>query len=89
MTKIRNNQIEMQPEAVKEMLEIPVLGAIPEDLCVSESLNLKGAVVHTHPKSKAARAYKEIAAKILGKDYDSEAEKEKIWEIILRRMKRR
>lgn len=82
MTKVRKNQIELSPETVKEMLEIPILGMIPDDIEVSKSLNKKDAVVHTNPKSKAARAYKEIAAKLLGVYYDSNSEKESIWEKI-------
>ncbi len=86
ITKVRKDDIEMQPDAVKDMLEIPILGMIPYDLTVSKSLNLRDAVVHTHPKSNPARAYKEIAAKILNIDYDSDTDKEKIIEIILRKL---
>lgn len=82
MTRVRKNKIEMQPETVKEMLEIPILGMIPEDIAISEALSRKDAVVHTHPKSNAARAYKEIAAKLLGVEYDSNKDKETIWEKI-------
>jgi len=85
MTRVRRNKIEMQSDIVKEMLEIPVLGMVPEDICVQKSMNLKNAVVHTHPKSSAARAYKEIAAKILNVDYDSKKDKPSLWEIIFRR----
>jgi len=78
ITKVRKDDIEMQPETVKEMLEIPVLGMVPQDLDVQRSLNLRDAVVHTHPKSTSARAYKEIAAKIIGVDYDSNKDREKM-----------
>lgn len=71
VTRVKKNKIEMKPETVKDMLEIPILGSIPEDIAVQESINLKNAVVHTHPKSKASRAYKEIASKIINVDYDS------------------
>jgi len=64
------------------MLETPILGMVPEDIDVQKSLNLKDAVVHTHPKSKAARAYKEIAAKLLDVPYDSETEIESVWKKI-------
>jgi MinD-like ATPase involved in chromosome partitioning or flagellar assembly len=30
---------------------------------------MKDALIHTHPKSKASRAYRQIAAKIIGLDY--------------------
>jgi len=64
ITRVKENNIEMQPETVKEMLETTILGRIPEDIDIQKSLNMRDAVVHTFPKSKSARAYKEIAAKI-------------------------
>jgi len=85
VSRVRKDQIELQPSIVKEILETPVIGMIPEDISVKKSLNFKDAVVHTHPKSKAARAYKEIAAKIVGVEYDSDKEKPRFWEIILRK----
>lgn len=87
ITKVRKDDIEMQPETVKEMLEIPILGMIPHDMDVKRSLNLKDAVVNTHPKSKSARAYKEIAAKILNVEYDSDKDREKILERILKKLR--
>lgn len=87
ITRVRKDKIEMQPESVKEMLEVPILGMIPEDLIVKKSLNMKDAVVYTHPGSKPARAYKEIAAKILGKDYDSRKDKGSLLDKIFRKRK--
>ena len=86
ITKVRKDDLEMQPEIVKEMLEVPILGMVPQDLDVQRSLNLRDAVVHTHPKSKPARAYKEIAAKILKVDYDSDKDKEKIFIRFLKKL---
>lgn len=71
ITRVRKDSIEMQPEAVKDMLEAQILGMVPEDMSIKRALNVKDAVVHTYPKSKSARAYKEIAAKILDINYDS------------------
>ena len=85
VTRVRKDDIEMQPDTVKEMLEVPILGMVPEDICVPRSLNLKDAVVHTHPKSNAARAYKEIAAKMVGAKYNSDKDKEHFWEKIFRK----
>lgn len=78
ITRVRKDDIEMQPETVKEMLEVPILGMVPYDLEISRALNLRDAVVHTHPKSKASRAYKEIIAKLLDIEYDSNKDKEKM-----------
>jgi len=86
VTRVKKNQIEMQPEIVKEMLEVPILGMVPEDLDMQRSLNLKDAVVHTHPKSKSARAYKEIAAKLIDISYDSDKDKERILIRFLKRL---
>ena len=77
VTRVRKNNHEMTPEVVKEMLEIPILGMIPEDSAIQEALSSKDAIIHTHPNSQAARAYKEIAARILGVDYTPEPIKRK------------
>jgi len=85
VTRVKKEDFEIQPDTVKEMLEVPILGMIPEDISVQKSLNMKDAVVHTHPKSKAARAYKEIAARLLEVPYDSDEDKERLIEKILRK----
>ena len=87
ITKVRKDDIEMAPDTVKEMLEIPVLGMVPYDLNISESLNMRNAVVNTHPKSNTARAYKEIAARILKEKYDSDKDAETLLEMIFRKLR--
>ncbi len=82
MTRVRKDKIEMHPETVKEMLEIPVIGMVPEDSVIRESLNLSDAIIHTHPYSKSARAYKEIAAQILKIEYDSSKDRQPFWKRI-------
>lgn len=89
VTRVRKDDLEMNSEAVKEMLETTILGMVPEDRAVQKSLNLKDAVVHTHPTSRAARAYKEIAARILNVDYDSDKDKENIFQRIFNKIKRK
>jgi len=88
VTRVKKNQIELQPSTVKEMLEIPILGMIPEDISISKALNEKDAVVHVYPKSGAARAYKEIASKITGIPYNSDIDRESIFERIARAFRR-
>lgn len=80
VTRVRKDDIELEPEAVKEMLEVPILGMVPEDMAVKKSIRSKGTVVHLYPKSDAARAYKEIAAKILNIPYDSDKDREGLFE---------
>lgn len=71
VARVKKDKVELQPETVKEMLEVPVMGMIPEDLTIKKAVNLKNSAIHTHPTSKSSRAYKEIAAKMLDIEYDS------------------
>lgn len=66
VTRVKNNKTEMPIENIKDMLELPILGIIPEDDRVQLSVVMKDALIHTHPKSKASRAYKKVAANISG-----------------------
>jgi len=86
VTRVKKNNIEMTPEIVKGMLEVPILGMVPEDFDVQRALSEKDAVVHTYPKSDAARAYKEIAAKLLDIEYDSDKDKEKMFKRLLQKL---
>ncbi len=66
ITRIRGTKTEMPIVNIRDMLELPILGIVPEDKNMQTALVMKDAIVHTHPKSKAARAYRMIAAKIIG-----------------------
>lgn len=66
VTRVRGTKTEMPISNVRDMLELPIMGVIPEDVAVQSALVMKDALIHTHPKSKAARAYKGIAARIIG-----------------------
>ncbi len=67
LTRVRWDKTEMPIANVKDMLERPIIGVVPEDNAVRQALSVKDAVFHTHPRSKVARAYRHIAAKIAGK----------------------
>ena len=86
VTRVQKNKFEMIPEIVKEMLEIPILGMIPEDTYVQRALSKKDALMHLHPKSKSARAYKEIAANLIGIEYNSDKDKEKLMTRIFQKL---
>ncbi|GIU68325.1 MAG: septum site-determining protein MinD [Candidatus Pacearchaeota archaeon] len=79
VTRVQKTESELEPEVVKEMLEVPVIGMVPEDEHVKKSIKEKKPVVHRHPRSKAARAYKEITAKLFNFPYDSKKEREKLF----------
>jgi len=80
VTRVKGTKSEMPLENIEDMLELPILGIVPEDESVQEALVMKDAVLHTHPKSKASRAYRQIAAKIAGINYK---EKLSFWEKLI------
>ena len=66
VTRVRGNKTEMPITNIKDMLELPILGVVPEDKNMQSSLVMKDAIIHTHPKSKASKAYRTIAARLIG-----------------------
>jgi len=72
VTRVRNNRTEMPISNISEMLELPILGVIPDDIRVQSALVMKEALVHAFPKSRPAEAYKRIAAKLAGQEFYSD-----------------
>jgi len=68
ITRCCGNKTEMSIQNIKEMLEVPILGIIPEDIAIKESQVLKNSVIHTHPRSKAAKSYIKTSKRLLGDD---------------------
>jgi septum site-determining protein MinD len=72
VTRHRGAKYEMPLSSIKSMLETAIIGVIPEDKAVKEALNLRDAVVHTHPRSKVSKKYHEIARKVSGENVEPE-----------------
>ena len=68
ITRYQGKKLEMSLSSIKDMLEIPILGVIPEEDAVKESQLMKNAVIYTHPKSNATRTYFGASKRILGED---------------------
>ena len=68
ITRYRNNKTDMSIANIKEMLEVTLLGIIPEEDSIRESQVMKNAVIYTHPKSQAARTYLATSRRFLGED---------------------
>lgn len=68
LTRYRGKPHEMSIPNIRDMLEIPILGIIPEDEAIKESQYLKNSVIHTHPRSKAAKNYFSTSKKLLGEN---------------------
>lgn len=66
VTRVRGEKSEMPLSNIRDMLELPIIAVIPEDGKMQHALVQKDAIVHTHPRSKASRAYRKLAAKISG-----------------------
>ena len=70
VTRVRGLKSEMPISNIREMLDLPILGVVPEDHRMQEALVQKDALLHISPRSKASRAYKKIAAKLAGISYN-------------------
>jgi septum site-determining protein MinD len=80
VNKVKRRRTEMPAKNIAEMLELPILGIIPEDNNMSVALLKKNALMHTHPRSKAARAYRMAAARLIGlEDYREKSIFERIF----------
>lgn len=83
VTRVKGSRNEMPVENIRDMLELPILGVIPEDTNVPISVVMKDALIFTHPKSKASRAYRKLAAHIIG--MENYKESRSFWDVLLRR----
>ncbi len=75
LTRTKENNFDLSVKNIETILGKPVIGKIPEDRAVRESLIRKDPVVLTHPDSPASVEYKKLAALLLGRKYE-EAKKE-------------
>jgi septum site-determining protein MinD len=69
VARVKGTKMEMPISNIREMLELPILGVVPEDKNMPTAMCKKDALMHTHPNSKAAKSYRAIAAKIAGINY--------------------
>lgn len=64
LNKTRKDSMEMSVNEIEEILEKPVLGAIPEDNNVRRALHMKNPLLYLYPKSKASVAFEKLALKL-------------------------
>ncbi len=84
ITRYKGKKTDMSISSIRDMLEIPLIGIIPEDEAVRESQVIKNPVILTHPKSKASRNYEIASRRILGQDVEIEAFKAGFFAALLR-----
>ena len=76
LTRVYEDELELSKEDVEALLETPVIGIIPEDDTIRESVKMKSPVTFSHPNAPASLSYKELAAKLIGETYVESIEKE-------------
>lgn len=70
VTRVRKSDMEMLEHNISTMLGKPIIGVIPEDDAMKEALLVKNPVSFSHPDSPSAIAYKKLAARIIGEEYE-------------------
>ncbi len=68
ITRYEGKKVDMSIGNINEMLEVPILGIIPEDDSVRESQVMKNAVIYTHPRSSASKNYIITTRRLLGEN---------------------
>lgn len=69
VNRVKKESHEVPLEHVEKMLDLPVIGYIPEDKEVRKAIALKEPVITYNPKSPASQHIKSIAAKLIGEEH--------------------
>ncbi len=69
VTKTNSKNADMPLSDIERILEVPIIGIIPEDRAIKFSQVRKEPVIHIYPKSAAAIQYKKLAAELSGATY--------------------
>ena len=70
VNRVKNKSYEIKNKEIKQFLELPIIGVVPEDEEVLASFNKKVIVTSSKKKSTASRSIFKIAAKISGVKYE-------------------
>ncbi len=76
VNKREDHPAELSRKEVELFVEKPVIVEIPFDSHVKEALKLEYPVVHYNPEAPSSISFKEAAAKLIGKTYAKQLEKE-------------
>jgi septum site-determining protein MinD len=69
VNRIRGLKHELSLGEIKSILEVPIIGAVPEDMAVPKSIAKRIPVVHHKPKSRASLEFQRVAARIVGEPW--------------------
>ena len=79
LNRVKGHKYEMSVRDVKNMLEVPILGKVPEDDAFHMSLKKKNPLVFSKPYSKAGKELRKISASIVNLDTDIIEEESAPW----------
>jgi septum site-determining protein MinD len=86
LTRTKKDNLDVSLNNIQTILEKEVIGVIPEDKSMREALTMRDAIVLTHPKSKASKAYKQLAAVLLNTDYQEEDDSESFFSKLMSKL---
>ena len=69
LNKVRGKKYELRKDDIENALKVKIIGEIPYDKRIPESIAKKKPVVLYKTNSKASKAYKKLAASLIGKKY--------------------
>lgn len=69
INKVYNKNFEIPLEDIEEVLEVPIVAAIPHDINVIKALSEFTPSIYHKPNSEASEEYKKLAAAIIGEKY--------------------
>jgi septum site-determining protein MinD len=61
---------EMPLERIEQVLDHPVIAAIPEDAAIGKAMGMQHPVVYTHPRCRASREFRRLALNVFGEQFD-------------------
>ncbi len=70
VNRVKKRNYETTLDEIKEFVEIPLLGVVPEDERILETENKKGLITIDKVNSPSSKAFFEIASKLTGERYD-------------------
>ena len=90
VNKYSNKEHDLKIENIQSVLNEPVIGIIPEDYAIKESLHLKFPVVYSHPRSKASMSFHKLACNLIEVTYEPPQEestkKQKVMETVMEKI---
>ncbi|MBI3412496.1 MAG: AAA family ATPase [Candidatus Aenigmarchaeota archaeon] len=66
MNRVKGKDYELSESEVERLTALPIIGSIPEDESILQSVNSKTPVILSNPGSRASQAYIQLAASLVG-----------------------